>query len=270
MHLRAAVFMRVGDVIASALMRFAAQATQRVLTHLAQRLTLLEHEGGARGPWLSMTGQGGSRGHVRCYTARGIDKIVYLTLEDSDQLDAAMLMVFGAQGSALPHLVLDAAHVGRDYAVFVDLIPRVDLAVHPAYVQHIYGPFTDVLEGLRRHPKLRTSPVPATLLPFVSPWMAGFRCHEQVLPQLFELVAPFVSTWLALHGGEVPAVRPNSSELSERDVLHRAALFSSAADPVWDVLGTVVGHVSASRVMGLLQTHGVPPSPSVRPPPDPK
>lgn len=249
-------------------MRLAAQATQRVLTHLAQRMTLTEHEGGARGPWLSMTGQGGTRGHVRCYTARGLDKLVFLTLEDDDQLDAAMLMVFGAEGSALPHLVLDVARVGRDYAVFVDLVHRVDLALHPAYVQRVYVSFSDVIEGLRKHPRLKTCAVPATLMPFVSPWMAGFRCKEAMLPQLYELVAPYVSVWLSLHGAELPAVRLSPAELSQRDLLHRAALFSPAADPVWDVLGTVVGPLSAGRVVGLLQCHGVPPSPSVRPPPD--
>ncbi len=249
-------------------MHFAAQATQGVLTQLAQCLTLIEHEGGARGPWLSMTGRGGTRGHVRCYTARGIDKIVFLTLEDDEQVDAAMLLAFGAKGSALPHLMLDAARVGRDYAVFVDLVPRVDLALHPHYVQRIYAPFNEVLGSLRKRPRLKPSPVPATLLPFVSPWMAGFRCRDDTLAQLSELIAPFVTTWLGLYGAALPAVRLSPTELSERDALHRAALFSSAADPVWDVLGTLMGAVNAGRVISLLQTHGVPPSPSVRPPPE--
>lgn len=216
-----------------------------------------------------MTGQGGTLGHVRCYTSPGIDKIVFLTLEDGDQLDAAMLMAFGAPDSALPHLVLDAAKVGRDYAVFVDLVPRVDLAIHAHYVQRVYPTLTEVGEGLRKHPKLKASPVPASLMPFVSPWMAGFRCREDMLSQLFELVGTYVSLWLELKQGELPPVRLSPEELTDRDAWHRAGLFSSAADPVWDVLGTVVGQLSATRVLGLLHAHGVPPSPSVRPPPDP-
>jgi len=250
-------------------MPHAAQATHRVFAHIAQRIKLTEHEGAARGPWLSMNGQGGTRGHVHCYSAEGLDKLVYLTLEDGDQLDAAMLMGFGHPDTALPHLVLDVAQVGRDYAVFVDLVPRVDLPVHVPYILAIYSPLTEVLEGLRKHPKLKASAVPSTLMPFVSPWMAGFRCSEATLPQLFELVAPFVSTWLELRDTELPPVRTTPAELSGRDLLHRAGLFSSSADPVWDVLGTVVGPVSAGRVLSLLHGHGVPPSPSVRPPPEP-
>jgi len=232
-------------------------------------MMLTEHEGGARGPWLSMAGQGGTLGHVRCYTATGIDKLVFLTLEDSDQLDAAMLMAFGAPETTLPHLVLDVAHVARDYAVFVDMVPRVDLAVNVPYLHRVYAGLPDVIEGLRRHPKLKPSPVPATLMPFVSPWMVGFRCREDVLSQLFELVGPYVSKWLELRQSEPPSVRINRAELSDRDVCHRAALFSPAADPIWEVLGTLVGPLSATRVLALLHAHGVPPSPSVRPPPEP-
>ncbi len=214
-----------------------------------------------RGPWLSMTGQGGTQGHVHVHAGVGIDKIVFLTLEDGDALEAAMLLAFGPPATALPHLLVDVARVGRDYGVFVDLVPRVDLAIHAQYLHRIYAPFTDVLDGFARHAGLRMSPVPCSLRPFVSPWMAGFRCKAPVVHQLFELLAPYVSTWLALHGHELPPVRLESADLTGRDMLLRAGLFSSAADPVWDVLGTVVGPFQARRVLDLLRTHGVPPPP---------
>src|SRR5690348_6156997 len=98
------------------LMVDAAQAQKRALSYLESKLALSEQEGAGRGPWLMMAGRGATRGTLRCFTAPGLDKLVTLTLEDGEQLDAAMLMAFGAADSALPHLVLDTARVGRDYA----------------------------------------------------------------------------------------------------------------------------------------------------------
>ncbi len=248
-------------------MTHAAQAARRVLSHLSQRILLEEHVGAARGPWLSVGGMGATRGHVHVHTATGLDKVVFLTLEDGEQLDAAMLMAFGSSHTAQPHLVLDVARVARQYAVFVDLLPRVDLAVHPSYVREIYAPLDAVVDGLARHPQLVASPVPHSLRPYVSPWMTGFRCSTEHLQQLFEFVAPYVSGWLDLLMHGLPPVRHTTHELSRRDILHRENLFSAIADPVWDVLDTLIGEDNAQRVLSLLHSHGAPPSPSGPPPP---
>jgi hypothetical protein len=244
----------------------AAQAQKRALSYLENKLALAEHEGAGRGPWLMMAGRGATRGTLRCFTAPGLDKLVLLTLEDGEQLDASMLMAFGAADSALPHLVIDAARVGRDYAVFVDLLPRLDLAVHHAYTRAVYGPLHDVMDGLAKHPQLRRSPVPHTLRPFVSPWFSGFRLGARMMPQLFELIAPYVSHWLALHGGGLPAVDERGAELRMHDLSHRAGLFSREADPMWEVLGQLLGEPAAGKVLDLLRRHGMPPVPSLRPP----
>jgi hypothetical protein len=240
-----------------------------VLGFLDGRLTLTEHEGAGRGPWLAMAGTGATRGQVRCYSALGIDKVVYLTLEDDGQLESAMLIAFSAANSAVPHLLLDASPVGRDYAVFVDLVPRVDVAVHPDYVNAVYGPLWSVFDGLKRHPQLRPSDVPHSLAPYVSPCMAGFRATHAIMPQLFELVGPYVAHWAALQQGAtaLPAQLRATSGLKERDERHRASLFSKEVDPIWDVFNTVVGGENCRRVLELLRCHGVPLSHSLRPAP---
>jgi hypothetical protein len=57
--------------------------------------------------------------------------------------------------------------------------------------------------------------------------------------------------------------------LRERDLHHRAGLFSKEADPVWEALGAVVGEKNARRVLELIQRHGIPLAYSLRPPPGP-
>jgi hypothetical protein len=243
----------------------AAQAQKRALSYLESKLALTEQEGAGRGPWLMMAGRGATRGTLRCFTAPGLDKLVTLTLEDGEQLDAAMLMAFGAADSALPHLVIDTARVGRDYAVFVDLLPRVDLAVHAEYTRAVYGPLHDVIDGLVKHPQLRIAPVPHSLRPYVSPWFGAFRLTPGQMPQLFELIAPYASHWMALHGGALPHVDVRGAELRVHDLQHRAGLFSRDGDPVWDLLGSLIGEQAAGKVLDLLRRHGLPPVPSMRP-----
>lgn len=216
-----------------------------------------------------MAGTGATRGQLRCYAGSGIDKVVYLTLEDDGQLDSAMLMAFSEAGSVVPHLLLDVSPVGRDYAVFVDLVPRVDLAVQPEYVNAVYGPLWPVFDGLKRHPQLRPSEVPHSLVPYVSPAMAGFRATHTMMPQLFELVGPYVAHWVALQQGIIalPAELRGQSGLKARDERHRALLFSKEVDPIWDVFNTVVGAENCRRVIELLRLHGIPLSHSLRPGP---
>jgi hypothetical protein len=247
----------------------AAQAIRRVLGFLDARLKLFEHEGAGRGPWLTMAGTGATRGQLRCYAGQGIDKIVFLTLEDDGQLESAMLMAFSEAGSVVPHLVLDASPVGRDYAVFADLVPRVDLSVNPEYVHAVYAPLWPVFDGLKRHPQLRPSEVPHSLAPYVSPAMAGFRASAAIMPQLFELVGPYVSHWLALHQGIItlPPELREIQGLKARDERHRALLFSKEVDPIWDVFSTVVGAENCRRALELLRLHGIPLSYSLRPAP---
>jgi hypothetical protein len=236
--------------------QLAAQATKRVFAFLEEKLALSEHEGAGKGPWLMLAGRS-TRGALRCFGAPGLDKLVLITLEDSEQLDASMLLAFGAPDSALPHLVIDVARVGRDFGVFVDLVPRVDLALNPAYARGVYSPLRGALDGLSKNPQLRASPVPGSLRPFVSPWMTGFRLNSIVLPQLFELLTPILSHWVALHAGAVPPVALSVGGLTARDLAHRTNLFSKDADPVWDVLARAVGDARAGRVLGLLRNHGV-------------
>src|SRR5688572_15730676 len=121
----------------------AAQALKRALSYLELKLSLTEHEGAGKGPWLMMAGRGATRGTLRVFSAPGLDKLVSLTLDDGEQIDAAMLFAFGSPDSALPHLLIDAARVGRDYALFVDLLPRVELAAHPGYARSVYGSLYD-------------------------------------------------------------------------------------------------------------------------------
>ncbi len=268
MRLRQAM-RRAGGVWYASTVTTAAQAIRRVLGYLEPRLQMDEQLGAGRGPWLMMAGIGATRGQLHCYAAAGLDKVAFLTLEDDGQLEAATLIAFSESSRIVPHLYVDAALVGRDYAVFVDLVPRVDLAVHPEYVAAVYAPLSSVFEGLSRHPRLRRADVPRSLVPYVSPWMTGFRVERPMMSQLFELVAPYVSHWLALHQGVVamPAHQLDHAALKLRDERHRESLFSREADPAWDALGTLVGAQQARRTLELLRAHGIPISYSLRPPP---
>lgn len=234
-----------------------AQATRRVLASLCQRLDLQEQFAGNREgvAYLPLTGHSGARGELRVYRGAGLDKVMHLELLDGSNLEASMLTAFSAPESLAPHLVLDAARIGRDFVIFVDLVPRVDLGVHPDYVRTVYQPLNDAAEALHDHPSLGPSKVPLSLAPYVSPWMRGFRCGRDELVRLFEHVAPYVSQWATLLRRDLGGLGDTKAAVL-RDRAHRRAMFDRASDPVWDVLSGVLGSATVDRVLKVLREPG--------------
>jgi hypothetical protein len=193
-------------------------------------------------------------GRARLY--RGEVTLVYVGLAvETIGLDSHMMFAFTPAGSAVPHFTVDSVQVPGGYAFHLDLIPRVDLGAHLGYMDHCYGPLTEVrsrtlaLDGL----------TPADLSPrqwaLMSEWMLANRCDEQGFLAVRPTVDAYREQWFSLLAAGVPAdllAGVDDADLARRDEANRAALFNPDVDKVWAQVERLVGAEQSEDVRLLL------------------
>jgi len=208
------------------------------------------------GPYarLRAGGDGPQIGELRRFQGQGIEYLLHLALGRGDDLDAAMLVVFTDVDSSVPHLVVDAARIGAQFALFADLVPRVDLVEDPGYLARVYTPLTEHREALQSRHDMKPRPVPMSLAPYVSPWMCGLNCGDEQLNNVATLYQPYVDHWRSLLAAP-PECRADPAALRARDRHHRRTMYRPEADPVWAVLGNLLGQRDANRVMAMMHGH---------------
>ena len=62
------------------------------------------------------------------------------------QLDSHMMFAFTPSDSAVPHFTLDSVRAGDHHAFHLDLIPRLDLGAHLAYMDACFTPLTPTFD----------------------------------------------------------------------------------------------------------------------------
>lgn len=228
------------------------------LDHVVEVLGL-EEDGG--GPVLELTATAGPVagdriGAFHVYRGSGV-RVVYSALtHDRLGLDTHQVYGFAAADSPVPHLFLDSAISPSTDGTFhlgLDLAPRVDLGVHLDWSEAVY----DGLAGLRAEALARpgVQPVPS-LGPLQwslrSPWMLAAITDAAALRSLEDVVTAYRDRWVDLVRGGVPAPVPGPQALAERDALSRATIFSARANPVWGLLGRLVGEEQSEAMRALL------------------
>jgi hypothetical protein len=172
-------------------------------------------------------------------------------------LDSHMLYAFMAPESPIPHFTLDAVLAGDHFAMHLDLIPRVDLGAHLAYLDTVYQPLTGTFEKVTRLAGL----TPAQLTPrqraLMSPWMLAYRADAQAFAALAEPVGVYREHWCRLVEQGLPPELSAAFDpvaLTERDRRNRAAIFDPTVDPVWNQVEHLLGADAGARLRAILRS----------------
>ncbi|MFD3780597.1 hypothetical protein, partial [Streptomyces sp. NPDC058612] len=171
-------------------------------------------------------------------------------------LDSHMVFAFGAPDAPLPHFTLDSVQAGGGYAFHLDLVPRVDLAVNPAYADGVYAPLTGSFARASEIPGLAPAAISPRQRSLMSPWMLVHRADEAALGAITPVAEHYLEHWLALTRS-FPADAAREAEEGDapaRDRKLREALFSREIDPVWSQVDRLLGTATTDRLRRLLVT----------------
>ncbi|RDI60569.1 hypothetical protein [Nocardia pseudobrasiliensis] len=189
-------------------------------------------------------------GRLRVLRGGPIDKVVTVDLvAPRIGLDSHMIFAFLPADSAVPHFTLDSVHASEHFAMHLDLIPRVDLAVALEYLDAAFLPLTTPLEAAWRIEGVSPAAVGPRQRAMMSPWMVVCRATEAAFEQLGPTVDAYVDHWLSLVDKGVPAVEVDTAA---RDRANRANLFSPQVDPVWAQVARLLGARQAEHVRAEL------------------
>jgi hypothetical protein len=197
-------------------------------------------------------------GTVRVF--RGQVTLVYVGMVVAPiGLDSHMMFAFTPSGSAVPHYTVDSVQNPEAYAFHLDLIPRLDLGANLGYMDHCYGPLTD----LRRTALEIQGMTPADLSPRQWALMSEWMLANHTTAEAFEAIRPTVDSyrehWLSLIAAGVPAELLDDADadsLARRDERNRAAIFNPDVDRVWERVEQLLGPEQSESVRRLLAAAG--------------
>ncbi|MFB8005772.1 hypothetical protein [Nocardia sp. NPDC056000] len=189
-------------------------------------------------------------GRLRVLRGGPIDKVVTVDLVVPQLgLDSHMIFAFTESDSAVPHFTLDSVHGGEYFAMHLDLIPRVDLAVNLEYLDEVFAPLSPLLDQAWDIDGMSQAAIGPRQRAMMSPWMVVCRASEDAFRALDGTVERYLDHWLSLVHKGVPDV---VADLAARDLANRANLFSPEVDPVWARVSALLGEEQAERVRGEL------------------
>jgi len=198
-------------------------------------------------------------GVVRLFRGTRVAHVVHIGLTvPAIGLDSHMVFAFGHADDALPHFTLDSVASDTGHAFHLDLVPRVDLATHLDYLDHVYTPLTPWYERGRALPGLSAAAVGPRQRAVMSPWMLVHRADEDAFAAIGPVVDAYLDHWLALVAAPLPdAVSATlaDTDLAARDRALRAVLFDPDVDPVWHRVARLIGAKDTDIARNLL-THG--------------
>jgi hypothetical protein len=187
---------------------------------------------------------------------RGEVTLVYVGLTvEMIGLDSHMMFAFTPVDSAVPHFTVDSVQVPGGYAFHLDLIPRVDLGAHLRYMDHCYGPLTEVRSRALTIDGLTPTDLSPRQWALMSEWMMVNRCDEAAFLAVRPTVDAYREQWFSLLADGVPADLLDGLDaagLARRDEANRAAIFDPDVDKVWAQVERLLGAEQSERVRRLL------------------
>lgn len=234
---------------------------QSTLNRVVEACGLAEVAGENGGPWLPLVCQApmyeGGIGQVRLYRGGPLFQLVSSDIVVPPiQLDSHMMFAFTPSDSAVPHFTLDSVRAGDHHAFHLDLIPRLDLGAHLAYMDACFTPLTPTFERGQAMPGLTPAQLSPRQYAIMSPWMLAKRATAEAFAAIDELVDAYLEHWLGLVAGGVPAAAlegVGAAALIERDRRNKAIIFNREVDKVWDQITPLVGEDAAQRQIDLLR-----------------
>ena len=201
---------------------------------------------------------GSSVGAHRVLARDGVAALVYVGMTvEAFGLDSHMCFAFTPADSPVPHFTVDSVLAGPHYAFHLDLIPRVDPGANLAYLDHCYGPLTEVHDKVAEIEGLTPAHLSPRQWQLMSAWMLAHRADEDGFRAVFGAVAAYRDHWLGLVGDGVPADAiggATAEQLADRDARNRAAIFNPEVDPVWARVDQLLGPEVSADIQTSLKT----------------
>lgn len=237
---------------------------------IAERLELVEVPGVDGGPAMTLTSPMSPEpvGSLRRFERAGVATLVYVGITvPMISLDSHMLYAFTPADSAVPHFTLDSVQTalppeaggGEIYAFHIDLNPRIDPGVNPAYLEHCYVPLNEArtrglaIEGVTA----------ADLQPLqwqvMSSWMMANRATPGAFAEIGDVVAAYRDHWFGLVADGVPSSvlgGTTPEQIAERDTVSRDTIFSAEVDPVWNNIARLLGDEQATTLRTTIRDSG--------------
>jgi len=199
-------------------------------------------------------------GSMRIFGAPGVCTLVYVGMTvPMIGLDSHMMFAFTPPTSAVPHFTVDSVQNESDFAFHLDLIPRLDLGAHLAYMDHVFTPLTETRDACLELPGL----TPARLAPrqwaLMSEWMLANRADESAFRAIGSTVEAYREHWFGLMDAGVPdAVLDgvDADALAARDAANLGHIFNPDVDRVWANVARLLGDETSERMRSLLAGAG--------------
>ena len=232
---------------------------QRTLRQIVDRFALAEVPGEDGGPCMALFSRApmyeGRVGQVRLFRGEPLFQVVTSTIVVPPiGLDSHMMFAFTPSDSAVPHFTLDSVKAGDHHAFHLDLIPRLDLGAHLAYMDECFTPLSSAFakgEATAGFSKAQLSPRQCAIM---SPWMLAKRATAAAFAAIDGLVDEYLRHWFQLvEGGVKMAADVSAATLIERDRRNKAIIFNRDVDKVWEQITPLIGADAAERQIELLR-----------------
>jgi hypothetical protein len=244
--------------------RWAQKLSLAKLEQIKERLGLTELHGEDGGPFRPVTSarDGAVIGETRILVGDGVvKKVVYHAIQvEFIGLDSHMIFAFTDPESAIPHWTFDSVLNHPTYAFHLDMLPRVDLGSHRAYMDYVYGALNETFEAGKSHAGLSEAALGPRQRSIMSQWMLAYRVSEEEYPKMDQYVQAYLDRWYDLVDNGLPQEildTVKDTDLAARDAANRAIIFNREVDPVWDLIGPLVGDRGSEMLRAQLETNSL-------------
>ena len=237
---------------------------------IATRLDLTEVPSDDGGPAMTLTSQMSPDpvGELRRFERDGVATLVYVGITvPMIGLDSHMLYAFTPAESPVPHFTLDSVQTqlppeaggGEVLAFHIDLNPRIDPGINPAYLQHCYVPLNEARARGLAIGGVTAADLQPLQWQVMSSWMMANRATPEAFELLGGVVAEYRDHWFALLDAGVPESVLggwDAEQISRRDRLSRDTIFSAEVDPVWANIARLLGDEQATQLRESVRDAG--------------
>jgi hypothetical protein len=230
------------------------------LATILTSLNMMETRSGDGGPWLALMSHApfhqGQCGDVRVFTGGGLFRVLTCSITaPAIGLDSHMLFAFTPSDSAVPHFTVDSVQAGDHMAFHLDLIPRLDLATHLAYMDWAFGGLTETFTAASQIEGLSPAMITPRQRAVMSPWMLVNRATPEAFAAVEPLVETYQKHWLSLLAAGAPDAilgEDSKATLAMRDRANKAIIFDPDVDKVWNQIRGLIGHEAVETIRGAL------------------
>lgn len=199
-------------------------------------------------------------GSVRVFRGEGQPTLIYVGMTvDMIGLDSHMMFAFTGPTSPVPHFTVDSVQNAEFFAFHLDMIPRLDLGAHLAYMDHCFTPLTEIRDAGMAIEGLSRAHLEPRQWALMSEWMMAHRADESAFQAIGATVDAYRDHWFGLITHGIPANvldGVSDEEIVARDVANRAAIFNPDVDKVWANVERLLGAEQSEAVRTLMADAG--------------